>query len=180
MALRSRFERDWLHHLETRGRARPRWADAIEIIHVRVRVTASKQTTGPAGESMTRSPILNRGLHVGTTETFWYSPSSSAEGRATSAPARRTWRTSIPIPLSSRSIELRGRLVHATDYAVRIPAACKIPGSIRSNCYKAQVAGTSCLPRCLYASGPKAVALYRVPPGEEFAPARRLLPRDSH
>jgi hypothetical protein len=43
----------------------------------------------------------------------------------------------------------------------QISAACKIPGSIRSDCYKAQVAGTSSLPRCHYASGPRAVALYR-------------------
>jgi hypothetical protein len=52
-------------------------------------------------------------------------------------------------------------------------AACKIPGSIRSDCYKAQVAGTSSLPRCLYALGPRAVALYRVTPGEDFAAAPR-------
>jgi hypothetical protein len=58
----------------------------------------------------------------------------------------------------------------------RIPAACKIPASIRSDCDKAQAAGTRSLPRCPYASGPRAVALYRVTPGEEFAPAQRLVP----
>ena len=68
----------------------------------------------------------------------------------------------------------------ARAWAERDPVACKIPESIRSDCYKAQVAGTSSLPRCLYASGPRAVALYRVTPGEEFAAARRVVPRDSH
>ena len=79
----------------------------------------------------------------------------------------------------TKSSEARAWADDALNYE-RIPAACKIPGSIRSDCYKAQVAGTSSLPRCLYASGPRAVALYRVTPGEEFAPARRLVPRDSH
>ena len=63
----------------------------------------------------------------------------------------------------------------------RVPAAaCKIFGSIRSDSYKAQVAGTSSLPRCLDVSASRAVALYRVTPREEFAPARRVVPRDSH
>ena len=84
-----------------------------------------------------------------------------------------------PWTVVTNSSEARAWADDALNYE-RIPAACKIPGSIRSDCYKAQVAGTSSLPRCLYASGPRAVALYRVTPGEEFAPARRLVPRDSH
>jgi hypothetical protein len=71
-------------------------------------------------------------------------------------------------------VEARARADDALNYE-RIPPACKIPGSIRSNRDKAQVAGTSSLPRCPYASGPE-LSHSTVTPGEEFAPAQRLAP----
>jgi hypothetical protein len=59
------------------------------------------------------------------------------------------------------------------------PAACKIPGFIRSDCYKAQRPEHR---------GSRAVShvvtqrdrTLRVTPGEEFAAARRLQARDGH
>jgi hypothetical protein len=89
--LENRFARDLLHHLGTRGHARPQWADAIEAVHVRVRVTAIKETTGWSASQSDLQAVNNDARH------------EDAQHRSSSLPAESEI-TRVSIPASAGTL----------------------------------------------------------------------------